>query len=126
MAGAALAAVRADAAERRSKLRFPLVAELEYVLRSKTRISNAGRGVTLNISATGVLFRADQRLSVGKPIGLAIEWPVNLEGRIGLKLVARGHTVRVKGPYVAVHFTRYEFRTRRLKDQLSLSTPSRV
>src|SRR5215469_7824087 len=101
--------------DRRAKLRFPLKADVEYILRPNAKRAMIGRGVTVNLSASGALIDAREQLPVGPPIQASIVWPVRLEGRIVLKLVTHGHTVRVEGNYVAVHFSRHDFRTGSLK-----------
>lgn len=98
--------------ERRLKQRFPVVTVLEYIVQLKARLMVTGRGKTRNISANGLLFLANEQLPVGRPIELSIRWPVSLQGGIGLKMVATGRIVRTQDNQVAVHFRKYELRTR--------------
>ena len=119
MAGTAQAINRTNAPERRSRVRFPLVAAFEYVSRTNRRGMKTGRGVTVNLSGTGVLFEADQPLPLGGPLQFSIEWPAMLEGKVGLRLVGRGRVTRVEGNCIAVQLMHYEFRTRALKGQSS-------
>ena len=100
-------------AERRSSLRFPVVTALEYSYRVTAGCTTTGRGVILNLSSNGVLFQAKESLSVGKPIRLAIVWPLHLAGQVQLNLIAAGHVVRTEGNQIAVKFSTHEFRTRR-------------
>src|SRR5215467_14136317 len=100
---------------RRSKRRFPVITLLDYTVRLKSRSVRTGQGETINISANGLLFLANEQLPVGTEIALAVQWPVSLEGGIGLKLVARGRIVWTQGYQVAVHFKRSELRTRAIK-----------
>jgi len=97
--------------DRRGKQRFPLAVDVEYTLNPGDKKPKSGRGVTVNLSATGILFQPDQPLPVGKHIRFSMAWPVLLAEEVGLRLVGTGRTVRVEGNHVAVHFLRWEFRT---------------
>ncbi len=70
-----------------------------------------GTGETINISSTGVLFKAETPLPPGKRLELSISWPAQLDGKCGLKLVARGRIVRCHGTSIALEIDKYEFRT---------------
>ena len=97
--------------ERRGGDRFPIERELTFrVLNSKTGVE-PGSGRTLNISSTGVLFSTDENLTPGKRLELSISWPIQLNGKCGLKLVARGRVVRARAKSIAVEIDKYEFRT---------------
>lgn len=100
--------------ERRARLRFPVSVELVYTLSTRKKLATAGRGRTVNLSSTGILFETKDPPVSGQRIEISIAWPVNLNGEVGLKLRAIGRTVRCQGNRVAVEFTRYEFRTRRV------------
>lgn len=101
--------------ERRSRLRFPVSVELLYTLPiRKKKLTKAGHGRTVNLSSTGVLFETNDPPVSGQRIEISIAWPVDLDNRVGLNLRAFGRTVRCQGDRVAVAFTRYEFRTRRV------------
>jgi hypothetical protein len=101
--------------ERRSRVRFPVCVELEYVLRPEAGVLIAGKGRTMDISSDGVMFESDHPLSAGKPIVLRIAWPARLNATVGLRFIAYGRTVRVHEHHVAVQFSRHEFRTYALK-----------
>jgi hypothetical protein len=107
-----------EVAERRSSLRFPVIAELEYEFRPGAKKSKTGRGVTVNLSGTGVLFHSDKPLPPGIGIYFSIKWPTPPEDRTGIRLVGIGNIVRVDGNCVAIHFTRHEFQTRLLQKRL--------
>jgi hypothetical protein len=72
----------------------------------------SGTGVTVDMSSSGILFAADPALPMSKRIELSIQWPAQLDGHCGLKLVATGRIVRVQHGRVAVRLETHEFRTR--------------
>jgi PilZ domain len=97
--------------ERRANYRFPISCEVAYkVLHSKGAIE-IGTGQTVNMSSTGVLFEAQAPLPPGSRVQLSISWPVRLDDKCGLKLVAHGRIVRCRYTTVALEIERYEFRT---------------
>jgi hypothetical protein len=98
--------------ERRGATRFPMDGELSYsVLGGKTRTK--GTGKLVNISSNGVLFATEEVLPPGARIELSVIWPVRLNERCSLKLVAKAKVVRWKEGKVAARIIGYEFRTRR-------------
>lgn len=97
--------------DRRANDRFPIVREVRYkVLNSKGAVE-IGTGQTINISSTGVLFKAQSPLPPGKRLEISISWPAQLDGKCSLKLVARGRIIRCQGTTVALEIDKYEFRT---------------
>lgn len=99
-------------AERRKGDRFPIIRDLCYKVLSRRGAAIPGCGKTINISSTGVLFSAPAPIDPGKRVELSIDWPVQLDGNCGLKLVALGHVIRCKSDSIAVEIDSYEFRTR--------------
>ena len=97
--------------ERRTGDRFPIERDLTYKVLSARTGAELGSGKTINLSSTGVLFTTQDALTPGKRLELSISWPVQLDGKCGLKLVARGRIVRVRAKAIAVDIERYEFRT---------------
>jgi hypothetical protein len=97
--------------DRRGTDRFPIEREVRYKILSSKGSAEVGVGKTINISSTGVLFLAENPLSPGKRIELAISWPAQLDGKCNLKLVARGRVLRSKGNLIAIEIEKYEFRT---------------
>jgi hypothetical protein len=119
---AATPAIGTTHRERRSQLRFPLVLELEYTLEQPdSKRVKTGTGVTVNLSGGGALFKLGEPLPLGRRIQLSLRWPVMLDGRVRLTLLARGRTVRVEGNYAAVQFSHYEFRVRPTKPAVRAS-----
>jgi len=96
--------------ERRSRVRFPL----ELTVRFRTLGESypvAGIGSAVNMSSGGVLVAYEQEIGVGTLMELNIEWPVPLDGRVPLQLVAVGTVVRCEIIRFAVALERYHFRT---------------
>ena len=99
------------ASERRSNDRFPIVRDVRYKLFNGKTGPQGGTGKTINISSAGVLFAAQEPMTPGRRLELSISWPAQLDGKCGLKLVARGRVVRCRGTAVAIEIEKYEFRT---------------
>jgi hypothetical protein len=73
---------------------------------------NGGTGRTVNISSHGILFTTQNQLIIGSRIKVYIDWPVQLNDRCNLKLVASGRVVRCEHGKAAMDIEQYEFRTR--------------
>jgi hypothetical protein len=99
------------AAERRSKVRYPLVLNVRY--RILGRRLQLGVGQAVNLSSGGALVRSRHELVVGKELEIQIEWPSHLDGCIPLQLVAIASVVRCGPSSFAVRFHRHQFRTQR-------------
>ncbi len=98
-------------ADRRRTTRFPVNEEVKYrVLLKSSKISGTGR--TLNFGSGGVLFTTEEKLPLGRPVELSVNWPARLGGTCPLKFVASGRVVRSETSKAAVRIERYEFRTR--------------
>jgi hypothetical protein len=105
------------AAERRSKIRYPLGLHVRFrCLSGDSFFSGAGRAI--NVSSGGVLVVSQHLVSqhnirVGACTEMNIEWPVLLDGKIALQLQVVGRVVRCGVPYFAAAIKRYQFRTMR-------------
>jgi PilZ domain len=99
------------ASERRAADRFPIEREVRYRILNKRSSAEEGTGKTINISSTGVLFTTDQILIPGKRLELSISWPLQLDNKCNLKLVARGRVARLEQGRAAIEIQQYEFRT---------------
>lgn len=97
--------------DRRHTDRFAIQRDLRYRVMNKRSGEEAGDGKTLNISSSGVLFTANHMLLPGRRVELCINWPVQLNDKCALKLVARGRIVRFEQGRVALEIQQYEFRT---------------
>ena len=107
-----------SAADRRFKARYPL--ELNVDFRSLPgKIEFSGRGLAINVSSSGVLVRSqhtgsEHAVKVGELVEMGIEWPLMLDEKIPLRLVAIGRVLRRGVSDFAATFEQYEFRTRKL------------
>ena len=99
--------------ERRSSPRFAVDLQLRYTVKRRGAVQVAGYGQTINVSSSGLYFRAEDVISVGQTVVAAVDWPAQLERNIPLQLMIYGVVVRTDGPAAAIAIERYEFKTRR-------------
>jgi hypothetical protein len=99
-------------AERRYSRRFPVELALSHRVLGDRSDQSRGAGTTVNFSGKGLLFASDYLFEAGSNVELALDWPVQLDGRTALRLVVEGRVVRCDGGRAAVRILRYEFRTR--------------
>ena len=93
--------------DRRQNTRFSLSLPVRYCFSGDT-----GWGQILNISSAGALLTIGQACPArGELVELHIGWPVLLEDRVHLNLVAKGAVVRVYPGQAAVRFGRCDLRT---------------
>jgi hypothetical protein len=97
--------------ERRQSERFPMQRDVRYQVLAKRGAEEKGEGKTINISSRGVLFTCPRDLQPGKRVRLCINWPVPLNDKCALKLVARGRVVRSEEGRAAIEIQHHEFRT---------------
>ena len=97
--------------ERRGSSRFPIERAVRFKVMSRRNEVEPGRGQTVNMSSTGVLFTTDQELTPGRRVELSISWPAQLNDSCPLKLVAKGRVVRTEPGKAALEIQQYEFRT---------------
>jgi hypothetical protein len=97
---------------RRNSLRMDIEREVHYRVLSRKNGEAAAIGKTLNISSSGVLFTTDQVIPPGRNVELSINWPVQLNSKCALKLMARGRVVRFENGRAALEILQHEFRTR--------------
>ena len=97
--------------DRRQSDRFPIQREVRYRVLNKRGGEEAGEGHSLNMSSSGILFTAGHMLLPGRRLELAVSWPVQLDNKTPLKLVARGRVVRFEDGVAAIEIQQYEFRT---------------
>jgi len=97
-------------AERRRKYRYPLDLSVRFRCPlGESRVS--GQGLAVNLSSGGVLVASRHQLNVGAPVEMSIEWPLLLDGKTPLQLLAVGWVLRRGDYHFAATFDRYEFRT---------------
>ena len=104
----------AGSSDRRASERFPIARELRYRVLSKRTNEEGGEGQTVNMSSSGLLFRAGQMLLPGRRVEVAVSWPAQLNNKCALKFVARGRVVRFNDGHVAIEIQQHEFRTHAL------------
>lgn len=97
----------------RSRLRFPIILDLEYNLIGGRRIRR-GIGRTINISSTGLLFEAADdidwtQILYGSRIELVLNWPFQRSRAHPLKLRLRGSIVRGDGRLIAMSINQHAF-----------------
>jgi PilZ domain len=109
--------------DRRHSDRFPIEREVRFKVLNKRGGEETGEGKTLNISSSGVLFTSEQMLLPGRRLELAINWPVQLNNKVALKLVARGRVVRFEEGRAAIEIQQYEFRTQSATSAGKLAVP---
>lgn len=97
--------------ERRNGIRFPINSGLRWAVLSRHVGPRTGKGETVDFSSSGLSFLSDVPLSPGCRIELDVDWPVELDGHVPMKLVATGRVVRVQGQIVCVTIEKKEFRT---------------
>lgn len=100
--------------DRRTRQRFPIRRELQYTVRDRGKIIQAGSGITLNISSSGIAFRLDQPLAGGGLIELSISWPALLDGVLPIRLKVFGRVLRTQAALAVCIVEKYEFRTQGL------------
>jgi hypothetical protein len=106
-----------EAVERRTAVRFPIEQEVRYKIFNRSTIE-VGRGRTINMSSTGVLFTTERRLAAGERIEVSVNWPAQLDHKCPLKLVTTGRVVRSEPGRAAIAIERYEFRTQGIHGML--------
>ena len=99
--------------ERRAKKRFAIERPLRYRLLYGSSLGQISNGLVVDASSNGVLLQTEQKLNIGDPLELLIDWPAQLDSAVPLQLVTAGCVIRVEGNRCAVSVERYEFRTRR-------------
>jgi len=97
--------------ERRDTDRFALERELRYRTMESPAENAGGKGRTVNMSSSGVLFTVEGILQRGHRVELAVDWPAQLNASCRLQLVALGKVVRSDENTAAIQIEKYDFRT---------------
>jgi hypothetical protein len=106
-------------ADRRHSDRFPIAREMRYRILNKRSVTEPGSGNTVNMSSSGVLFAVDGIMMPGSRVELSINWPVKLNDKCALRLVARGRVVRSERGIAAMEILEHEFRTQATAPQVA-------
>ena len=97
--------------ERRAGSRYPVSLELSYKgLNGNGKGKLTGRGKTINVSSSGILFATEQPLLVNADVELMLRWPVLLNNEVPLQLKVSGKVMRTDGSRAAIEISHYEFR----------------
>jgi PilZ domain len=96
--------------ERRLKSRYALDLTVRFRA-SAPGSSVSGEGLAVNLSSGGVLVASRNQIAVGSLVEMSIAWPLLLDGRTPLQLIAVGRVLRRGARHFAATFERHEFRT---------------
>jgi hypothetical protein len=105
-----------EVSDRRRRKRFPLSAQVQYKMVGRGKRAETGTGQAKEISSQAIAFASDKPLPVGARLELSVSWPVRLDDRCLLKLVAQSRVIRYQDGVVVAEIERWEFRTQRSKD----------
>jgi c-di-GMP-binding flagellar brake protein YcgR len=100
--------------DRRDSVRFPLTLDIRYSVSKPRAPVETGAGQIIDLSSSGLRFAAKGPLKVGLKLRAAIDWPVLLEERVQLQLVATCVVVRSSETETALQIQQHDFRTRRV------------
>ena len=95
---------------------FPLSGQVQYKVVGGGKHAEPGTGQAKEISSQAIAFASDEPLSVGTRLELSVSWPVRLDDKCLLKLVAQATVIRYQDGVVVAEIDRWEFRTQRSKD----------
>jgi hypothetical protein len=87
---------------------YPFEAKLNYCI-VRGREVRGGRGMTLAMSSSGVVFKSKDTIPAGSKIEVWLDWPVRLDNAVTLHLHINGKTLRSENGHTAVSFLGYEF-----------------
>ena len=91
-------------------IQYPITLELRY--KTGGRAPRVGMGQTSGMSASEVVFTADQPIDVGAKLEISIAWPALLNDRVALQLVVVGDVVGRRDSLTTLRIRKYHFRTR--------------
>ena len=103
--------------DRRASARFPLTLEFSYSISHFGTPEQTGSGQTIDLSSSGLRFAAPGPLQLGRRLVVAITWPVLLDGKVQLQLIATGVVVWSTATETAIRIQRHDFRTRSVKPE---------
>jgi hypothetical protein len=97
--------------DRRYNRRYDIPLELRWKRIRRGKVMEVGTGKTVDLSSSGILFRAEQSLPLGARIELSVAWPVLVDNFPRLQLIVSGIVVRSTGNQNAIRMIQHEFRT---------------
>ena len=86
---------------------YPVELDFHYQMVSGRKVVDAGRGRTVSISSTTVLFKADHDISAGWSTEAMIEWPVRLDDSLPLRLHLHGETIPCEHGFSRIRISSY-------------------
>lgn len=99
-----------------SSRRFPISMPLEYQLMRRNKPWVKGRGTTINLSSTGVLFESQNCFHTGDLLRLVLDWPIHVD-RIDMVLVIEGRIVRTSGMCAEAEILKHILRPQAAHDE---------
>ena len=93
--------------------RYQINVSLEYKILRRYKIVLAGRGTTVYISSSEIVFKAEAPLPAGLKIQASLYWPARLDNAIALRLHVDGETAGTESGDAAIKIMRWQFRTAR-------------
>jgi|SRR5579871_5015479 len=97
--------------ERRSKVRYPIIASAQCRGLKGRVILGSGQGTIRNISSEALMIETECSLADGGCAEVAITWPVLLDGQVNLRLLVVGRVLRIGDGCAAIAIEKYEYRT---------------
>lgn len=94
-----------------SDRRYPIETNLEYEIVRGHEVLGVGRGRTVKVSSSQIVFQPESPIPVGLEIEAYVDWPARLDNVIALRLHVHGETIQTENGYAAVRILRHEFRT---------------
>ena len=91
--------------------RFPIERDATIRRRSKRLADGVASGITVNVSSGGFLVRTEKQFRPGELVEVSMNWPVRLNDRCAVKMVARARVVRCSDGIAALRTLKHEFRT---------------
>ena len=95
---------------------YPIEAELNYCIIHGRKVRR-GRGTSLAMSSSGVVFKAKDTVPTGLNIEVWLDWPVCLDNAIARSLYIHGKTLRSEDGQANIRIVGYHFCTSNSKGQ---------
>ena len=91
--------------ERRADRRYEVMLETRWKLIRRRRVLSAGKGKTIDLSSSGILFETQQVLPLGGEVELSIAWPALRDGNVALEFLVSGRVVRSNDHQAGIRLT---------------------
>jgi len=94
----------------RDELPYPVEVRFDYRIMRAGEVLSSGRGTTLNISGSGILFKTDRPVPRGLEIEAHVDWPNARKNAITLQLFVQGETLATEEDgRIAIRVLQHEF-----------------